>query len=62
MNGLILKQAQEDVSPAGCGEWGPCPELTIEKYSGMQDLLLADPIHDVQTEVGLPYLKQAHGA
>jgi len=59
---LLLKQDQEDASPSGCGEWGPCPELTIEKYSDMQDLLLADPIHDVQTEEGWPYLKQDHGA
>jgi hypothetical protein len=32
-------------------------EPTFEKYTDMQALLLADPIHDVELQAGWPHLK-----
>lgn len=53
----------------GDGEGGECApidpalaeggfELTCEDFSEVQDLLLADPVHDVEPEMGWPFLKE----
>jgi len=33
-------------------------ELTVEAYSEVQDLILADPVHDVDEEQGWPVMKE----
>ena len=33
-------------------------DLTLDEFSEVQDLLLADPVHDVDVEEGWPVLKE----
>jgi hypothetical protein len=54
---LLIKEEATDTGPNGTGEWGSFVEPQVEKYTDMQDLLLADPIHDVEPGAGWPYLK-----
>jgi hypothetical protein len=55
--GLLIRSEGTDSGASGSGEWGPFSHPVFEKYSDMQELLLADPIHDVQEQAGWPYLK-----
>lgn len=33
-------------------------ELTVTDYSDVQDILLADPVHEVEPEMGWPFIKE----
>lgn len=36
-------------------------DFTLERYQDMADLILADPVHDVDVEFGWPVLKEDEG-
>jgi hypothetical protein len=55
--GLITRSDGEDVKMPRGADMGVFSEPTFEKYTDMQALLLADPIHDVQDQAGWPHLK-----
>jgi hypothetical protein len=56
-HGLILPSAGEPAqSPAAPTDKRPFKPLHLEVYTDMQDLLLLDPIHDVE-EAGWPLAK-----
>lgn len=56
---LIPGQTQADVeSPIGEGALADGFELPLEEFSEVQDLILADPVHDVDVEQGWPIFKE----
>ena len=55
--GLITCSDGSDVKISRGADMGVFSEPTFEKYTDMQALLLADPIHDVQDQAGWPHLK-----
>jgi hypothetical protein len=55
---VIRNEGETGQAGGGNKEWGAFTKPLFEKYSDMQDLLLADPIHDVQVQAGWPYMKQ----
>ena len=53
--GLLRTRGSE---PDGLPEFQPVPgPLVLEKYTDMQELLLLDPIHDVDDEEGWPNVR-----
>ena len=57
-DGLLTVSEGTDAMQTGNGSLGVFSEPVFEKYTDMQELLLADPVHDVQDQVGWPYLKK----
>jgi hypothetical protein len=55
--GLITCSDGSDVKISRGADMGVFSEPTFEKYTDMQALLLADPIHDVELQAGWPHLK-----
>jgi hypothetical protein len=55
--GLVTNTEGDGSLTPGNGEIGIFSEPIFEKYTDMQALLLADPIHDVQQQAGWPHLK-----
>jgi hypothetical protein len=55
--GLITTSECGDAKISSAVDMGIFSEPTFEKYTDMQALLLADPIHDVQDQAGWPHLK-----
>ena len=55
--GLITCSDASDVKISRGADMGVFSEPTFEKYTDMQALLLADPIHDVELQAGWPHLK-----
>lgn len=48
----------EDAAPIGEGALADGFELPLDEFSEVQDLILADPVHDVDVEQGWPVIKE----
>ena len=60
--GLLNRLEQADAAREDGETWGPYTQPVMEKYTDMKELLLADPIHDVDADEGWPRLKpDQHG-
>ena len=59
----LLNRVEEGLeSSTETEDWGPYTPPVMEKYTDMKELLLADPIHDVDADEGWPRLKPEHNA
>jgi hypothetical protein len=54
---LLAPADGEGVAPADAGFSGDATEPTLERYADMQDLLMLDPVHDVDPK-GWPVAKE----